>query len=145
MAVKYTKDPNGNFIGNDQVTNVVTQADIDAQAMFASASSLNPYQLQMIKDNAAKGAPISAGVLTAISSMGASVDSKIGNNIASIDAITRQARLANQQDEATKRQTAEFDKSKKGTFWRGIKTAVRATAVVGNSIFDTMNAVYRSG
>lgn len=145
MAVKYTKDSSGNFVGNDQVTNVVTQADIDAQAMFAAATRLNPYQAQIIKDNASKGAPISAGVLTAISSMGASVDSKIGNNIASIDAVTRQARLANQQDEAMKRQTEEFDNSKKGTFWRGIKTAVRAVAVAGNSIFDTMNAAYRSG
>lgn len=144
MAIKIKKDAAGNFVQENQVTTILTQAQLDAQSQYASAASVDPYTAQKIKSNAAYGAPMSAGTLVALSRIGGDVNSQIGNNIATIDAQTREVRTANQQDLAQKRADEEFQNSKKGQFWKLIKGGVYGVATLGNAIQDSLNAGYRT-
>ena len=46
MSVKFTKDANGNMVGKNQITNVLNQAELDAQAQYAAAARIDPYTAQ---------------------------------------------------------------------------------------------------
>jgi len=144
VAVKYAKDVNGNFVGQDSTTSGITQAELDAQTTFANASRIDAYTAEKIKGNANLGSPTSAGVLTALSKVGVDINSKVGNNIATIDAQTRSARLANQQDVAAKKSTDAFNKSLVGQFWSGVKGTVRGVSVIGGAGWEALNAGYRN-
>ena len=144
MGIKFKQDAAGNTVGEDQVTSVLTQAQADAQAAYASALRVDPYTAEKIKNNAAQGAPMSAGALTALSGIGGDVKSKIGNNIATIDAQTRATRLANQQDVAQKRETDKFKATPYGQFWQGFKAFVRGSTMVISTPFQILNAEYRT-
>lgn len=140
MSVKFTKDASGNIVGKNQVTSVLTQAQLDAEAQYAAAARIDPYTAQRIKDNAAAGAPISPGVLGAISAAGININSSIGNNIATIDAITRDSRLGENMSQKSKESNDQSN-----IFWRGVKGAVRSASVVFGGIFQGLNAQYRAG
>ena len=144
MSIKIKKDSSGNFVQENQVTAVLTQAQLDAQAQYAAAAAVDPYTAQKIKSNAAYGSPMSAGTLVALSKIGGDVNSQIGNNIATIDAQTRETRTANQQDLAQKRANEDFQKSKKGQAWKFIKGLTFGASVAGESIYNSLNAAYRT-
>lgn len=145
MAVKFTKDANGNFVGDDTLTSGITQAELDAQVTFANASRASAEQAYRIKQNAAIGAPMSPGTLEALSKVGIDVGSKVGNNIATIDAMTKETRTANQKDLAAKRATEDFNASKLGQGWSGVKGLVKWIAVGSSTIPEMLNAAYRNG
>ncbi len=140
MSVKFTKDANGNIVGKNQINDVLTQAQLDAEAQYAAAARIDPYTAQRIKDNAAAGSPISPGVLSAISAAGININNQVGNNIATIDAITRDSRLGDSMSQKSK-ETAD----QSNIFWRAIKGAVRTPSIVFGSIFQGLNAQYRAG
>jgi hypothetical protein len=140
VSVKFTKDANGNMVGKNQITNVLNQAELDAQAQYAAAARIDPYTAQKIKDNAAAGTPMSAGVLGAISAVGISVNSAIGNNIATIDSITRESRLGDNMNTKSQ-QTAD----ESNIFWRTVKAGVRGASTVWGGIYQGLNAQYRAG
>lgn len=144
MAIKIKKDAAGNFVQENQVTAVLTQAQLDAQSQYASAAAIDPYTAQKIKSNAASGSPMSAGTLVALSRIGGDVNSQIGNNIATIDAQTRETRTANQQDLAQKRADEDFQNSKRGQAWKFAKGLTFGAVVVGESIYNALNAAYRT-
>jgi len=145
VSIKIKKDSLGNFVQENQVTAILTQAQLDAQAQYASAAAVDPYTAQKIKSNAAYGSPMSAGTLVALSRIGGDVNSKIGNNIATIDAQTRETRTANQQDLAQKRANEDFQNSAKGQLWKLTKGLTYGISVAGESIYNALNATYRTG
>ena len=144
MSVKFTKDANGTFVGSNTVITGFTQADLDAQATLARAISVSPEQAYKITQNAAVGAPMSTGTLAALSKVGIDVGSKVGNNIATIDAMTRETRTANQRDLAAQQSTLEFNNSLKGQGWSVVKGLVRNAALAGMTLVDSIGAGYRS-
>lgn len=128
------------MVGSNQVTTVLTQEQLNLEAQYAAAARIDPLTAQRIKDNAAAGTPMSAGVLAAVSGAGISANSVIGNNIATIDSITRESRLGAEMANKSK-ETAD----QSNIFWRTIKAGVRTVTPILGGIYQGMNATYRSG
>ena len=142
MRLKYSF-VNGKLEVNDQLSGVPTVEDYKAQAQFAQAAAVNPEQAATILKNA-QGNLMSPGVLTSLSNLQVNAQSGVAKSIAQIDADTREARMADQKAVAQKRKQEEFDSSLRGTFWRGIKSAVKGATTVLAVPFQTINATYRS-
>lgn len=127
-----------------KLSGVLTQAQLDAERLYATASSIDPYQAELIKKNA-QGNIMSPGVLQSLSALGVNAKSGVASSIANIDAATREQRLADQKAVAMKRETEDFKNSTRGQLWQGVKGLVRgATSVLGTT-FNWMNAEYRQG
>jgi len=142
VGIKYSKDANNNIVANP-ISNTLTQAQVDAEAVYATASNINPYQAALIKKNA-QGNLMSPGVLQALSALNVDAQSGVAKSIANIDAATQQARLANQMKIGQERATQAFDDSGRGQFWRLLKTGVKGAAAVLSVPFQTVNATYRN-
>lgn len=142
MRLKYSF-VNGKLEVNDQLGGVPTVEDYKAQAQFAQSSAVNPEQAATILKNA-QGNLMSPGVLASLSNLQVNAQSGVAKSIAQIDADTREARMANQKEVAQKRKQEEFDASKRGIFWRGIKGAVKGVTTVIAVPFQTINATYRN-
>jgi hypothetical protein len=127
----------------NKIASVLTQAQIDAEAMYAKAASISPDQAALIKRNA-QGNIMSPGVLQALSALGVDGKSGVANSIASIDAQTRNVRLANQKDLAQQREQKAFDDSNKGKFWRALKNGVRLGTAAISVIPQYIDATYRT-
>lgn len=127
-----------------KLTGILTQAQIDAEAVYAAAASVNPYQAELIKKNA-QGNLMSPGVLQSLSKLGVDAKSGVASSIANIDAATREQRTANQKDIATKRETDKFKETGRGQTWQTIKGLVRGATTILGSTFNWMNAGYRAG
>jgi hypothetical protein len=127
-----------------QLSGVLTQAQLDAEAIYAAASAVNPYQAELIKKNA-QGNIMAPGVLQSLSALGVDAKSGVASSIANIDASTREQRLANQKDVAVKRETEAFKETGRGQLWQGIKSAVRGTTTLLGGTFNFMNAQWRQG
>ena len=127
-----------------KLTGILTQAQVDAESIYAAAASVNPYQAELIKKNA-QGNLMSPGVLQSLSKLGVDAKSGVASSIANIDAATREQRTANQKDIATKRETDAFKESGRGQTWQTIKGLVRGATTVLGSTFNWMNAGYRAG
>ena len=127
-----------------KLTGILTQAQIDAEAVYAAAASVNPYQAELIKKNA-QGNLMSPGVLQSLSKLGVDAKSGVAASIANIDAATREQRTANQKDIATQRETEKFKETGRGQTWQTIKGLVRGATTILGSTFNWMNAGYRAG
>lgn len=128
---------------NNKLSGVLTQAQVDAQAIYAAAANVNPYKAELIKKNA-QGNIMAPGVLESLTSLGVDAKSGVGQSIANIDAATREARLANQKTVAQQRETEAFEKSGRGQFWKGIKAAVLGPMTLFGTGYATLNATYRN-
>ena len=142
MGIKYSKDANNNIVAKP-ISNTLTQAQVDAEAIYAAASNVDPYQAALIKKNA-QGNLMSPGVLQALSALNVDAKSGVAQSIANIDAATQTTRLANQMKVGQDRAAQEFDNSGRGTFWRGVKGLVRGATVVLGSIYSSIEAGYRT-
>lgn len=129
---------------NNKISNVLTQAQVDAEAIYAAAAAVNPSQAMAIKKNA-QGNIMSPGVLTALSQLNVDTKSGVASSIANIDAMTRETRLADQKALAQDRAKKEFEDSARGQFWSLTKFGVRGAATAFGSIFSGINAGFRSG
>jgi len=127
-----------------KLTGILTQAQIDAEAVYAAAAAVNPYQAELIKKNA-QGNIMSPGVLQSLSKLGVDAKSGVASSIANIDAATREQRTANQKDIATQRETEKFKETGRGQLWQTVKGLVRGATTVLGTTFNWMNAGYRSG
>lgn len=128
---------------NNKLSQVLTQAQVDAQAVYAAAASVNPYQAALIKKNA-QGNIMSAGVLESLSALNVNAQSGVGTSIAEIDAATRAARLADQRDIAQKKATKEFNDSNKGKLWSAVKGVSRGLLTAYGTPYEFVNATYRT-
>ena len=126
-----------------KLTGILTQAQIDAEAVYAAAASVNPYQAELIKKNA-QGNIMSPGVLQSLSKLGVDAKSGVAASIANIDAATREQRTANQKDIATKRESDKFKETGRGQAWQAIKGAVRGIVTVFSTIPQFVDATYRT-
>jgi hypothetical protein len=142
VAGKYTFN-NGRLEFSNRVSEVLTEEDYKAQAAFAQASAVNPAQAATIIKNA-QGNLMSPGVLASLSNLNVDAQSGVAKSIAQIDADTREARMADQKAVAQKRKQEEFDATKRGIFWRGVKGAVKGTFTIIATPFQTINATYRN-
>jgi hypothetical protein len=143
VAQKYTVGINGQISSIDPVTSSLTAERAKAEALYAKAASINPYQAALIKKNA-QGNIMSPGVLQSLSALGVDAGSGVARSIANIDAQTREVRTANQKDVAQQRTKDEFDKTLRGQFWRGVKGSLKGFVTVMSVPFETVNAAYRS-
>lgn len=142
MAEKFSFIDGKSKLSNP-VTSVLTEEEYKAKAAYAAASAINPAQAALIAKNA-QGNLMSPGVLESLSALGVDAQSGVARSIANIDAQTREARMANQKSIAQQRKQEEFDSSKRGIFWRGVKGAVKGATTVIAVPFQTINATYRS-
>ncbi len=126
-----------------KLSNILTQAQIDAEAIYAAAASVNPYQAELIKKNA-QGNISSPGVLKSLSQLGVDAKSGVASSIANIDAATREERLANQKDVAIQRETQKFKDTARGQAWQAIKFGVRGAVTVLSAIPQFVDATYRT-
>ena len=138
------KKKDGTFTQGDAVTPVITQAELDAQAIYASAARINPNEAARIKANAANGNIMSAGVLTSLSSIGGNTGNDVTNTIASIDAQTREKRNADRQSKQAQLAKEDFNNSSKGQFWSGIKGLSRGIFTGISSYFEGIQAGART-
>jgi len=129
---------------NNKLSGVLTQAEVDAQAIYAAAANVNPYKAELLKKNA-NGNIMAPGVLESLTALNVNVQSGVGQSIANIDAATREARLANQKAIAQQREKDNFNNSGKGQLWSGIKGFVRGGMTVLGTTYSTLNAAYRTG
>ncbi len=144
MAQKYNVDANGQITYNNPVTSTLTAERAKAEAIYAQASAINPYQAALIKKNA-QGNIMSPGVLQSLSALGVDAQSGVAKSIANIDAQTREVRSANQKEVAQQRTKDEFSKTLRGQYWNYFKSGVRQTTIALGNTFSWMNAGYRSG
>ena len=142
MRPKYIFN-NGKLDVSNRVSEVLTEEDYKAQAAFAQASAVNPVQAATIIKNA-QGNLMSPGVLASLSNLNVDAQSGVAKSIAQIDADTREARMADQKAISQKRKQEEFDATKRGTFWRGVKGAVKGATTILAVPFQTINATYRN-
>lgn len=127
-----------------KITGSLTQAQADAEALYAKAASIDPYQAALIKKNA-QGNIMSPGVLASLSALGVDANSGVGNSLANIDAQTQNQRLADQKKIAADRERKAFEDTKRGMFWTGLKGVTRGAMTVLGTTFSGLNALYRSG
>ena len=144
MAQKYNVDANGQITSNDPVTSTLTAERAKAEAIYAQASAINPYQAALIKKNA-QGNIMSPGVLQSLSALGVDAQSGVAKSIANIDAQTREVRTANQKEVAQQRTKDEFNNTLRGQFWNALKSTTRSATTLLGTTFSWMNAGYRSG
>ena len=126
-----------------KISGSLTQAQADAEALYAKAASIDPYQAALIKKNA-QGNIMSPGVLQSLSALGVDASSGVANSIANIDAQTQNARLADQKKVAADREVKQFNDTKRGQFWTGVKGLVRGGMTVLSTPFELINAGYRN-
>ena len=126
-----------------KLSGVLSQAQLDAEALYAAAAGINPAQAELIQKNA-QGNIMSPGVLQSLSALGVDAKSGVASSIANIDASTREQRLANQKDVAMKRQTEEFKDTKRGQAWQLIKGLSRGAITVLSAIPQFVDATYRT-
>jgi hypothetical protein len=126
-----------------KLSGILTQAQLDAEALYAAAAGVNPAQAELIKKNA-QGNIMSPGVLQSLSSLGVDAKSGVASSIANIDASTREQRLANQKDVATKRETEAFKNSNRGQAWQALKFAARGVVTAFSAIPQFVDATYRT-
>ena len=129
---------------NNKLSGVLTQAQVDAQAIYAAAANVNPYKAELIKKNA-NGNIMAPGVLESLTALGVDVQSGVGKSIANIDAATREARLADQKAIAQQREKDDFNNSGKGQLWSAVKGFVRGGMTIFGTTYSWMNAQYRQG
>lgn len=127
-----------------KISKSLSQAQVDAEALYAKAASIDPYQAAIIKKNA-QGNIMSAGVLAALSNLGVDASSGVGVSLANIDAQTQNTRLADQKKLAADRERKKFEESLKGQAWTAFKGAVRGATTVLSVPFELLNASYRTG
>ena len=127
-----------------KIGSALTQAQADAEALYAKAASIDPYQAALIKKNA-QGNIMSPGVLTALSALGVDTSSGVGNSLANIDAATRDQRLADQKKVAAEREKENFNNTRRGKFWTGLKGVVRGAVTVLSTPIELIDATYRAG
>lgn len=127
-----------------KISSSLTQAQADAEALYAKAASIDPYQAALIKKNA-QGNIMSPGVLAALSNIGGDATSGVGTSLANIDAQTQQSRLADQKVLAAERERKAFENTKRGQFWTGLKGVTRGAMTVLGTTFSGLNALYRTG
>lgn len=127
-----------------KLSGILTQAQVDAERVYAAASSVDPYQAELIKKNA-QGNIMSPGVLQSLSALGVDAKSGVASSITNIDAATREQRLADQKAVALKRETEVFKNTNRGQLWRGVKSAIRGATTILGSTFNFLNAEYRQG
>lgn len=127
-----------------KIGNALTQAQIDAEAIYARAAAMDPYQAALIKENA-KGNLMSPRVIASLSQLGVDAKSGVAASIENINAATRDARTANQMKVAQDRQREEFDKSFIGSTWRLAKQASRDAFTVFGSTWSWFNGQARQG
>ncbi len=125
-----------------KLSGVLSQAQLDAEALYAAAAGINPAQAELIKKNA-QGNIMSPGVLQSLSALGVDAKSGVAASIANIDASTREQRLANQKDVATKRETEAFKDTKRGQVWQAIKFGARGVITAFSAIPQFVDATYR--
>jgi len=143
VGIKYSKDANNNIVATP-TSNTLTQSQVDAEAIYAAASNIDPFQAALIKKNA-QGNLMSPGVLQALSALNVNAQSGVAQSIANIDAATQQNRLANQMKLGQERAAQEFDNSGRGIFWRGVKGVVKGATTFLGTTFQSFNAAYRTG
>lgn len=127
-----------------KISNALSQAQVDAEAVYAKAASIDPYQAALIKKNA-QGNIMSPGVLTALSNLGVDTNSGVGNSLANIDAATRDQRLADQKKVAAEREKNNFNNTLRGKFWTGLKGVVRGGVTILSTPIELIDATYRAG
>ena len=127
-----------------KLSGILTQAQVDAERVYAAASSVDPYQAELIKKNA-QGNIMSPGVLQSLSALGVDAKSGVASSITNIDAATREQRLADQKAVALKRETEAFKNTNRGQLWQGVKSAIRGATTILGSTFNFLNAEYRQG
>lgn len=127
-----------------KIGSALTQAQADAEALYAKAASIDPYQAALIKKNA-QGNIMSPGVLTALSNLGVDTASPVANSLANIDAATRETRLADQKKIAADREKENFNNTLRGKFWTTLKGAVRGTVTAFSAFPELIDATYRAG
>jgi polyhydroxyalkanoate synthesis regulator protein len=126
-----------------KLSGVLTQAQLDAEALYAAAAGINPAQAELIKKNA-QGNIMSPGVLQSLSALGVDAKSGVASSIANIDASTREQRLANQKDVAAKRESEAFKNTKRGQAWQAIKFGARGIVTAFSAIPQFVDATYRT-
>ena len=127
-----------------KITGSLTQAQADAEALYAKAASIDPYQAALIKKNA-QGNIMSPGVLESLSALGVDANSGVANSLANIDAQTQNQRLADQKKVAADRERKKFEESARGTFWSGLKGVTRGLMTTLGSTYSWMSAEARQG
>jgi hypothetical protein len=127
-----------------KIGSALTQAQADAEAIFAKAASIDPYQAALIKKNA-QGNIMSPGVLASLSALGVDASSGVGTSLTNIDAATRETRLADQKKIAADREKNNFNNTLRGRFWTGLKGAVRGAVTVFSVPSELIDATYRAG
>lgn len=128
----------------NKISDSLTQAQVDAEAIYAKAAAIDPYKAALIKKNA-NGNIMSAGVLDALSSLGVDAKSGVASSIANIDAATREQRLANQKTIAQQREQENFDNTKRGQVWRIAKGIVKGTTGFFGTTWQWMQGEARQG
>lgn len=127
-----------------KIGSALTQAQVDAEALYAKAAAIDPYQAALIKKNA-QGNIMSPGVLTALTNLGVDTSTGVANSLANIDAATREQRLANQKKVAQDREVKKFEDTLRGTAWSTLKKlSVTAMTGLGTTV-SWLNAQGRQG
>lgn len=127
-----------------KIANALTQAQVDAEAIYARAAAIDPYQAALIKENA-KGNLMSPRVIASLSALGVDAKSGVAASIENINASTRDARLADQKKLAQDREREDFDNSNLGKVWRLAKTGSRFAMTTFGSTWSWMNGQARQG
>lgn len=139
----FRKDANGNIVQTDTVSPILSEQQLKANAIYVAARNLNPSETDKIV-NAAKGNIASAGVMTSLAKLGVDLASPLAQNIAGIDALTKEQRNANQNAVAMQREKDKFNNSLKGKLWSGIKGVARGAILIGSTPMEVINAGYRT-
>ena len=141
MALR--KDANGKIVETDVVSPALSEQQLKANAIYVAARNLNPSETDKIV-NAAKGNIASAGVMASLAKLGVAASSPLAQNIAGIDALTKEQRTANQNAIAMQREKDKFNNSLKGKLWSGIKGLARGAILIGGAPMEIVNAGYRT-
>jgi len=141
--VALRKDANGKIVETDVVSSALSEQQLKANAIYVAARNLNPSETDKIV-NAAKGNIASAGVMASLAKLGVAASSPLAQNIAGIDALTKEQRTANQNAVAMEREKQKFNDSLKGRIWTGLKGLSRGIVLAGGTGFEAINAAYRS-
>lgn len=127
-----------------KISNSLTQAQVDAEALYAKAASIDPYTAALIKKNA-QGNLLSPGVLTSLSQLGVDAKSGVANSIANINAATQDQRLADQKKVAQDREVKKFEDTARGQLWKVVKGVSMGAMTTLGTTWNWMSAQGRQG
>lgn len=138
------KNPDGTVTVTGVQERILSQTQSDYEDLVKSSQLLTGAEGASARRLIVNNPELSGGVVASLSKYGAVPDNNLVRNLAAIDAQTRAQRELDSFKEAQRISNERFNKTIRGTLWRGIKATLRGITLIGETPGEILQASART-